>query len=116
MTYNPSIISASDYTTGEVDTGTKWHNGKAIFKKTLTGIAGAAVGVQVDTAHGISTLEEIVGFEGIADDGTNQFPITRNFNGARLGWFADQTNFSIRADVSSGVGQTTHVTLYYTKA
>lgn len=104
-----------DYSTSEVDSGQLWHNGKTIFQKTFPGIAGAGVGVQTNTAHGITTIEEMIDIKEFGDNGTNFFPGNRNFSGARNGTFVDGTDILRRADLSTEVGYTFAVTLYYTK-
>ena len=104
-----------DYSTNEVDTGAKWINGDAIYKKTVN-IGNLPNNTTATTAHGISNFSTLVKLEGNFTDGTNSAPIPYAAPTAAksVQAYADATNVTIGTgeDRSAYSG---YVTLYYTK-
>lgn len=73
---NVEQIKGQDYSTTEQDTGAKWIDGKAIYKKTINfGVMpnNATKGV----AHGISSLYDIVRYEAATSTGAGGATIWR---------------------------------------
>lgn len=109
-----------DYSTSEVNTGTTWIDGSAIYKKTIaTGNLPNAAG-QMTVAHGISNLGRVIKMEGtyVSTDG-----YTFEVNSPA---FSDTITPAIRtivngANIQINVAQNRsncdgYVTLYYTKS
>lgn len=110
-----------DYSTSEINTGAKWIDGSAIYKKTIaTGNLPNAAG-QMTVAHGISNLGRIIKIEGTysaSNDGytfainsptsglDNSTAIRTNVNNANI-------QINVGTDRSNCDG---YVTLYYTKS
>ena len=109
-----------DYSTSEVNTGAKWIDGSAIYKKTVN------VGTLPDTttknvAHGISNLGTIIKIEGIAIGSSYTTPLpfvaepTAANQSTAIRLYATSTNVV----VDTGTDRTAlsaYVTLYYTKS
>lgn len=55
---NSQTNFANDYSTNEVDTGRKWHDGRTIYRKCITGTVNLAVGT-ISIAHGITGASNI---------------------------------------------------------
>lgn len=111
-----------DYSTSEVNTGTTWIDGSAIYKKTIN--FGTLPNASMKTvAHGISNLSEIIKIEGIFKSSGGYFsPIPQNFtgnssmfSGACMTMRADNTNIYYYSSNDS-TGDTAYITLYYTKS
>lgn len=106
-----------DYSTNEVDTGAKWIDGSAIYKKTIN--FGALPNNTTKTvAHGLSNLGRIVKVEqSITNGGTGALILS---SGSQSG--IDEFNIYVTA-TSIGIWCSTdrtscdaYITLYYTKS
>ena len=109
-----------DYSTSEVDTGTTWIDGSAIYKKTVN-FGTLPNNAMKDVAHGISNLGWIVKMEGISKRSTDGtfFPIPfSSKNGA--GNCIEITVGATNIEISTGMDRTNmtdcYITLYYTKS
>jgi hypothetical protein len=105
-----------DYSTTETDTGTKWINGDAIYKKTVN--IGSLPNNTIKTiTHNIANFGNLVRLEGSFTNGTNSAPIPYAAPTAAksVQAYVDTSNITI------GTGEdrrtyTGYVTLYYTKS
>lgn len=107
-----------DYSTTEINTGAKWIDGSAIYKKTINFGALPASGNRT-VAHSISNLAYIVDMKAMAyDTGSSRYKALNLPQGNNTDWVvmeADSTN--VYAYVGSDFSDTTaYVTLYYTKS
>ncbi len=60
-----------DYLTTEQDTGRKWHDGRTVYQKTISGTMSATSPTTV--AHGIVDLNLPVGMNGILERNTGEW-------------------------------------------
>lgn len=105
-----------DYSTTETDTGTKWINGDAIYKKTVN--IGSLPNNTIKTVtHNIANFGNLVRLEGSFTNGTNSAPIPYAAPTAAksVQAYTDASNITIGTgeDRSTYTG---YVTLYYTKS
>ena len=108
-----------DYSTSEQDTGFTWIDGKHIYKKTVN--FGALPNTSSKTVStGITNLDYLIAFEGVATNGVTIFsiPSLRIGNAVlEIGiWFS-----KVQAEVTIETGNNrsdfnAYITLYYTKA
>lgn len=118
-------LSGLDYSTSEIDTGTKWIDGKKIYKKTVDfGQYPEQSGSPVGVAHGISNLDKVIKMEGIMyvygySDQTDAFvPIFSGspYSGGNSSLEVYEGKVWIqRGNIVYGDSQNIYVTLYYTK-
>ena len=105
-----------DYSTTETDTGTKWINGDAIYKKTVN-IGSLPNNTTKTVTHNIANFGNLVRLEGSFTNGTNSAPIPYAAPTATksVQAYADASNITIGTgeDRSAYTG---YVTLYYTKS
>jgi hypothetical protein len=105
-----------DYSTTETDTGTKWINGDAIYKKTVN-IGSLPNNTTKTITHNIANFGNLVRLEGSFTNGTNSAPIPYAAPTAAksVQAYADTSNITIGTgeDRSTYTG---YVTLYYTKS
>lgn len=106
-----------DYSTNEINTGTKWIDGKTIYKKTVD-CGTLPNNTSKDVAHNISNLDTIINIQGVSIagsgrvmplpmvGGTAQYDVTMDIyaGNIELTTFADRTAYT-----------KTYVTIYYTK-
>ena len=104
-----------DYSLNEVNTGTKWIDGKAIYRKTID--FGALPNTSNKfVAHNITDLGYLIKYDGMTFDGTTYRPlIMPNASGNQ--WLVAEAN---AANVAIYTGfdasaRTAYITLYYTK-
>ena len=107
-----------DYSLLEVNTGAKWIDGSAIYKKTINFGTLPASGNRT-VAHSVSNLAYIVDIKAMAyDTGSSRYKALNLPQGNNTDWIvmeADGTN--VYAYVGSDFSDTTaYVTLYYTKS
>ena len=98
-----------DFSTTAHKTGRKWHNGKDIWRKVVLRAGAAAPGV-ISVAHGIASIDRVVGYWGFLkrDDVNNQqIPINYGQLAAEVYGQMDDTNvvFSVSA-AYTGAGNT----------
>lgn len=105
-----------DYSTSEVDSGSKWIDGSAIYKKTVN-LGNLPNNTTKTVAHNIANLSTLVRLEGNFTNGTNSAPIPYSAPTASktVQAYVDATNITIGTgeDRSAYSG---YVTLYYTKS
>lgn len=107
-----------DYSTSEVNTGAKWIDGSAIYKKTIN-IGTLPNSTTKNTAHNISNLGQVLRVEGFTTNGTNTYELPRVMIGGVQYQAQIQVNSTnIQIDTGSDLSSytTTYVTLYYTKS
>lgn len=100
-----------DYSTAETDTGAKWIDGKAIYRKVISGWA-LANGVN-NIAHGITWLDTCISVKSLSDNGTNQFIIN---------WYQTTTtdyilinDTNVRVNITTGTMPNSTIIIEYTK-
>lgn len=109
-----------DYSTSEENTGTKWIDGSAIYKKTVsTGSLPNASSKSV--AHNITNLSRVIRLEGYAYDSSNQrsYPIPyASYTAATntISAYANDTYVVLGAGIDRSSVTESYVTLYYTKS
>lgn len=106
-----------DYSTNEVNTGAKWINGAAVYKKTID-LGSLPNNAVKAVAHNISNLGFVIDVQATASDGTNRIviPATATTGTAsQVAIYIDGTNINITSgnDRSAYSG---YATLYYTKS
>lgn len=108
-----------DYSTTEINTGAKWIDGTAIYKKTIN--TGALPNITTkNVAHNISNLGSVIKIEGWAYSSAAgfHFPLPYVSSGQVnecIGVYVDNSNIVIKAGVDR-TAFTSYVTLYYTKS
>lgn len=105
-----------DHSTNEVNTGAKWIDGTAIYKKTVN-IGNLPNNTTKTVAHTITNFDTLIKLEGAFTNGANSAPLPYPATTASkiVQVYADATNITIGTgeDRSSYSG---YVTLYYTKS
>lgn len=104
-----------DYSTTEEDTGTKWIDGKSIYRKTVN-IGSLPNATTKTITHNISGFGLLVKLEGCFTNGTNSgsLPYSATTTAKAVQVYTDATNIT----VITGEDRSTYsgyVTLYYTK-
>lgn len=108
-----------NYSTAEQLTGQNWHDGRAIYQKTVT-IGSLPNSTLGSYAHGITSLREMVRFEGTGKRPSPSFNLISipNVNnqsiGAQIQVSVDATNINLRSS-NDYSGYSGVVTLFYTK-
>ena len=107
-----------DYSTSEVNTGAKWINGSAIYKKTVN-FGALPNNANKDVAHGISNLSYVIDITGTVTTTDGYFlpinmPMTTSLD-AQIRCVVDSANIRITTG-SDRSTNTAYVTLYYTKS
>lgn len=109
-----------DYSTNEVNTGAKWIDGSAIYKKTLnTGTLPSSAGTSATTVHNITDLYKVIKIEGYAYNGTvfSSLPyISPSSTFAVAQILVNTTSVMILASTDLSAFTESYVTLYYTKS
>ena len=109
-----------DYSTVEIDTGAKWIDGSAIYKKTIsTGTLPNAT--TKDVAHGISSLSRVLKAEGYAyrssDSVTYLIPFASPISATySISLSVNTTNIQFTTGTDRSDVAESYVTLYYTKS
>lgn len=107
-----------DYSTSEVNTGTKWIDGSTIYKKTIN-FGALPNATSKNVAHSISNLSQVIKMEGFTTNGTSTYPLPRVMIGGleyQVQMQVTSTNIQIDTGVDGSSYSTTYVTLYYTKS
>ena len=114
-----------DYSTTEINTGIKWHNGKYIYKRTFNGSVTTSLNTRWTNTHEIPNLDKIINADGniVGADGFVTFLGSTRFsgNGAINGYFfaLQPLTSGIWLAYFDAVGAVTNtpysVTAYYTK-
>ena len=107
-----------DYSTTEINTGAKWIDGSAIYKKTIDfGTLPNATTKSV--AHGISDLGILVKFEGVVSNSSGRrlpLPILYEPSSAAFNTQLDCNNTAVNIATTQNQSEySAYVTLYYTK-
>lgn len=109
----------SSYSTSEVDTGAKWVDGSAIYKKTVN-FGALPNNTTKAVAHGVTNLSYIIKYEALTkrtSDGIIQVMpranVTSIANQSTLEFSA--TNISVQSVVDLSSYNVTYVTIYYVK-
>ena len=108
-----------DYSTTEINTGAKWIDGRAIYKKTIP--VTTSTSVQYTTvSHGITNFGKLIKYDGFLEQSNNLQPVPRVVpDNASYGiGIGDVTATNFRFIIGSSVtkGTNGYVTLYYTKS
>lgn len=107
---------AIDYGSLEADQGTKWTDGKGIYRKTI-GVGALANTGSTTTAHTISKLGKVLRVYGYATDATNYYSLPYASPTAvdNIAVAIDATNITITTG-KDRTGNTGYITLEYTKS
>lgn len=116
-----NIASVGDYSTSEADTGFKWIDGKAIYKKTVSLSVSASSGEQIFTDPIPSVATQIIRVEGglSVTAGSDYYPLEYVNPGAttlqnmQLKFSKVAGSWQLR--YNSGASGTLTVTTFYTK-
>lgn len=107
-----------DYSTSEINTGAKWIDGSAIYKKTVN--FGALPNNTTKTvAHGISGLAKVIKMEGYTKNSNNVFqmlPYVPTNSAYLTNVHTDLTNIEMQSIGDLSGYTECYVTLYYTKS
>lgn len=107
-----------DYSTTEINTGAKWIDGSAIYKKTVN-FGALPNNTTKNTAHGISNLSNVIKIEGYAKNSNGVFqaiPYVPTNSSYLTNIRVDSTNI-ITQSMGDLSGYTEcYITLYYTKS
>ena len=106
-----------DYSTSEINTGTKWIDGSTIYKKTIN-FGALPNSTEKNMAHGISSLQMIIKIEAFAatsDDTVMPLPFTGSTSTFDVSILANDTNVRITT-YSDRSAYSAYVTLYYIKS
>lgn len=108
--YNPN------YSLAEVDTGAKWINGEAIYKKTIN-FGAMPNNTQKTVAHGITNLGKVIKMEGYAYNGNTflHIPHVATNDTYNLQISVNSTDISITDGADQSGYSESYITLYYTK-
>lgn len=102
-------LAFDSYSTTARDTGRKWHDGKAIWRKVILAAGAQAPGTKT-YAHGIASIDNVVSLTGFLtrdDAGVSRTPINYPQTGALLWALADNTNITVIIDAAyTGAGST----------
>lgn len=105
-----------DYSTIEINTGTKWVDGSTIYKKTIN-IGNLPNNTTKTVAHNITNFSTLIKLEGNFTNGTNSasIPYSAPTTSKNVQAYIDATNVTIGTgeDRSAYSG---YVTVYYTKS
>ena len=110
-----------DYSTSEVDTGAKWIDGTAIYKKTVH-ISSLPNSTSTDYPHSISNLSQIIKIEGFmltSSGGAWPLPQVPNPTASSIstGIRVSVSSTDITIDAGSNrSSNSAYITLYYTKS
>lgn len=110
-------VGSGSYTTGEVDTGNTWHDGKAVFKKTFVlGALPASTGTN-SVAHGITGLDTVISQVGTMTTGTTTRSIPFADNNATDSVLIETTATNVLVRVyANWADHDATITLLYTKS
>lgn len=107
-----------DYSTSEIDTGTKWIDGSVIYKKTVN-FGALPNNSTKSVAHNISGLTRIIEFNAIAYRNDMNVYVSLPFastSGANMSISISPTNVDIATTADRTAFNECYVTLYYTKS
>jgi hypothetical protein len=104
-----------DYTIQEVDTGTKWVDGNAVYKKTVA-IGSLPNATTKTVPHNIANFSQLIKVEGSFTDGTNSaplpYPATTLAKAVQV--YVDSSNIIVGTGENRST-YTGYVTIYYLK-
>lgn len=106
-----------DYSTTEINTGAKWIDGSAIYKKTID-FGALPNNAEKAVPHGISNLRRVIKVEGYAYNNDVFFPLPFPWTNASssVGILVGHISINIGTGVDRTGFTETYVTLYYTKS
>ena len=108
-----------DYSTNEINTGAKWIDGTAIYKKTIN-FGALPNATSKSVAHGISNLGILIKFEGVASNSSGRrlpLPILYEPSSAAFNTQLDCNNTSITIVTAQNQSEySACITIYYTKS
>ena len=107
-----------DYSTNEVNTGTKWIDGSVIYKKTIN-FGALPNNTSKNVAHDINSLGNIIKIDGVASTTSNNTTTPLPFVGDSSSYdvclTVDNTNVQITTHADR-TAYSAYITLYYTKS
>lgn len=107
-----------DYSTTEINTGAKWIDGSAIYKKTID-FGALPNATTKSVAHNISNLSAVIKIEGVCSAGDSWTTVPLMFNSASATFNTDFYVDGTYLNASSGQNvsnRNAYITLYYTKS
>lgn len=116
-----ATLAFGNYSTAEVNTGFKWIDGKAVYKKTIN-VGAMPNATSKLVAHGITGIDIVLSIYGAAASTTAFIPLPYVIGSAVSADIYYQIDLSVQGDsirVRSGANSTAYtrsfVTLHYTK-
>lgn len=113
-----SAAARGDYSTGEVDTGMKWIDGRKIYRRTYAtgGLPNASVH---KVSHGVSNLDMVVRIQGIAKENsigaTINLPHAADQQAYTVTVYTDNTHVNIQTYTNQSGYTQSYVTIWYIK-
>ena len=115
---NPDVPLVFDYSLTEVDTGAKWVDGSAIYKKTVD-IGELPNNTNKHVAHNISNLKSVIRLEGYSNYSQSSLliplPFTSTITQATVAVYVEGADIIILTGQDRTGFTESYVTLYYTK-
>ena len=106
-----------DYSTSEINTGAKWIDDSAIYKKTIS--CGALPNAtSKNVSHNISGIGNIIKFEGWATDGSGwvPLPLVATSDTYNVQVSAGSTQITLTTGQNRSNYSSSYITIYYTKS
>lgn len=115
---NLSPSARGDRSTSEVDTGTKWIDGRTIYQKTFA-TGGLKNAGKTTVPHGIENLDMVVNIRGIAKEdsvgATINLPHAADQQAYTVTVYTDNSNVNIQTYTDQSGYRTSFVTIQYVK-
>jgi hypothetical protein len=116
-------VIKSSYSTGEVDTGVKWVDGKAVYKRTFTGTITQAVNTRNNTTLVASGIDKVIQFSGWYDEGgglmvasgSQRMDVSGVVNGSDTVWVTGGLLAWLSKSSAARTNAPYAITIYYTK-
>lgn len=113
-----TVNTERSYTTSEVNTGTKWVDGKDIYKKTVQFTTRSSAG-GLNIAHGVTDIDDVVDYflyiKLTGTGVTKENYISTGYNVSCNVKFDGNFYYSITSTDSSYYSKPAYITIYYTK-
>lgn len=105
-----------DYSTTEINTGAKWVDGSAIYKKTIN-FGALPNTTSKSVAHNINNFSKAIRIEGYTSNGSEYVPMPMaSTTGAPTAMYVNSTNVVVTTSSDRTAFTETYITLYYTKS
>ena len=107
-----------NYSTSEIDTGYTWIDGSKIYKKTIN-FGNLPNNTSKGVAHGITNLDYVVKYEGMAVSGNRRFSLPMVYSPTSSSYNTEITISDTQVNITAEKDQSSvsaYITIYYTKA